>query len=136
MTNALILQLLEGDAAGPEPSRLRSDLAPNRLGNCLQFSHKLGENLRLEGLRSIGQCPIRMWVYFDDKPIRAGSNAGFGRCANKIPLSSRMTGIDEHGQVGQLLENGHRINVECVSGCCFEGSDASLTNYYFVVAIR
>ena len=65
-------------------------------------------------------------MHFDDEAVGAGGDPRHGHRLDVFPVSGAVRGIDEDGQVRQLLDHRDRAEVEREPGGRLERPDAAL----------
>ena len=99
-----------------------------------QAGHQLGELGDRDRLLAVGQRLVRARVDLDHDPVGARRDAGQRHRLDQPALAGGVRRIDDHRQVGQVVEQGHGRQVERVAGVRLEGPDAALAQDHVGIA--
>src|SRR5690554_3643655 len=113
-------------AAGATSGHRRRQFAPQGPGHGAYFPHQLVELFGLQRLLPVGHRVLRVRVHLDHEAVRAGRHGRAGHGRHVPPLPRPVGRIHDDGQVAQLFDDGHRVEVQRVSGGRFKGADAPL----------
>src|SRR5262245_23768487 len=102
---------------------LLADLAAHQRSHATNLVRELRELRGRQLLRAVAQRLLRPRMHLDDDPVRADGCGRAREREHQLAPAGRMRGIDDHGQVGLLLEDGHRAEVERVPRRALEGLD-------------
>ena len=73
-----------------------------------EIDRKVREVLGSQLLGAVADRGVGLRVDLDDDPVRPGCGGGKRHRLDEIPLPGRVTRVDDHGQMGQLLERRDR----------------------------
>ena len=69
-------------------------------------------------------------MHLDEEAIGPGGHGGLGHGPHQLPFARAVAGVNDDGQVGQPLEDGHGVDVQSVAGVLLEGADAPLAKHH------
>ena len=89
-------------------------------------SRQLGERRRVRDWPPSLRASVGCAVGLDQQAVGPGGDRGPGQGRHVAGIAGGVAGIDDHRQVGALLEHDHRAQVQGVAQGRFEGADAPL----------
>ncbi len=129
------------DLATCDPAAAESTWMPRGRSRCddrgdlLDLVHHARELVGIDGLRAVGEGLFRLVVHLDEDAVCANRNCGARHGQNLVALAGAVAGVDEDGQVAELLYGGNDAEVEGVARVIGKGAHAALAEDDFVVAL-
>ena len=108
----------------------------HRRSNHANLFHQLGELLRIERLRAVGQRLVGLMMDFDQQRIGARRHRSPRHGRHFVAASGAVRRVGGHRQMREFVDDRNRGNVHRVARVGFKGADAALAQNDFVVAAR
>ena len=83
----------------------------------------------------VGEGIVGVRVDLHDQPVGARGNRGQGERRDQRPAAGALRRVDDHGQVGELPNQRHRVDVEREAGRRLEGADPALAEHHVAVSL-
>ena len=109
--------------------------AVDHRGDLADFVHHALELIGIDRLWSVGERLVGLMMYFDQDAVGAHRDRRPRHGQHLVALAGAVAGIDEDGQVAQLLHGGNNAQIESVAGVVGKGSHAALAQNHLVIAL-
>ena len=74
-------------------------------------------------------------MHLDDQAVGTNRDSSTRQRSDRVAPAGGMAGIDDDGQVGQLLYHGNDADIEGVAGVVGKGADAALAEHHVIIAL-
>ncbi len=105
--------------------RMNTLLSIQGIGYFFAVEDHFGEDLRGDGLGSVGEGVLGVLVDFDEEAVGAGGDRGSAHRWNHVGVPGALRRIDDDGQVGFAFDGGDDGEGEGVADVLFVGADAA-----------
>ena len=102
----------------------------------VNVAHQLPKLFGVKALRTVRKGRVRVMVYLDHQTICARGNGGTGHRTHLFADAGGVARIDDHGQMGQVLDHRNGRKVQGVTRIGFKGANPSLTKHNMVISFR
>ena len=75
-------------------------------------------------------------MHLDEKAVRSKGDSAFAKFIHQIGAATSLAGINHHRQVRFFFRDGHRGEIERVSGVGLKGADAPLAQHHVRISMR
>src|SRR6266851_4666672 len=113
------------------PSSQRS---PHRGEKRRQAIHQLLKSVRRQRLSTVAKRLIRVWMHFEQEPIRSASRRGQRHGNDEVAVSGGVGGVDDDREPSVKLRIGDRREIQRVAQLGLKRSDSALAENDLLVS--